>query len=89
MEVSYYSDPLISVNIKEKQFYLGLKYLQGEPLMITSSGDNTLKMWIFDMPDSGARLLRYLPTAQGPFFVTLKCLIGRLGTCKYYQTRII
>ena len=26
--------------------------------MITSSGDNTLKMWIFDMPDSGARLLR-------------------------------
>ncbi|XP_023323395.1 WD repeat-containing protein 36 [Eurytemora carolleeae] len=37
----------------------GLECLHGEPLMITSSGDNTLKMWIFDMPDSGARLLRY------------------------------
>lgn len=29
-----------------------------EPLMVTSSLDNSLKLWIFDMPDLGARLLR-------------------------------
>ena len=32
--------------------------LPSEPLLITSSMDNTLKMWIFDMADGGARLLR-------------------------------
>jgi U3 small nucleolar RNA-associated protein 21 len=37
----------------------GLCCLPSEPLMITSSGDNTVKMWIFDMPDGGARLLRH------------------------------
>lgn len=35
----------------------GLKCLPNEPLMVTSSPDNTLKMWIFDLPDGGARLL--------------------------------
>lgn len=37
----------------------GLVALPGEPLLISSSSDNTLRMWIFDMPDGGARLLRY------------------------------
>lgn len=37
----------------------GLRCLQSEPLLITSSADNTLRMWIFDMADGGARLLRY------------------------------
>ena len=37
---------------------LGLKCLLNEPLLITSSPDNTLKMWIFDLPDGGARLLK-------------------------------
>ncbi|KAJ4443876.1 WD repeat-containing protein 36 [Periplaneta americana] len=35
----------------------GLQCLPNEPLMLTSSPDNSLKMWIFDMPDGGARLL--------------------------------
>lgn len=35
----------------------GLKCLPNEPLFVTSSPDNSLKMWIFDMPDGGARLL--------------------------------
>ncbi|CAH0382177.1 unnamed protein product [Bemisia tabaci] len=35
-----------------------VKCLPNEPLMVTSSPDNTLKLWIFDMPDGGARLLR-------------------------------
>ena len=32
--------------------------LTQEPLMVTSSSDNTLKQWIFDLPDGGGRLLR-------------------------------
>jgi len=36
----------------------GLICLPGEPLLITSSGDNSLKQWIFDMPDGGARVLK-------------------------------
>lgn len=32
--------------------------LPSEPLMATNSGDNSIKLWIFDMPDGGARLLR-------------------------------
>lgn len=36
----------------------GLQCLPNEPLMVTSSPDNSLKLWIFDMPDGGARQLR-------------------------------
>ncbi|KAG7161754.1 WD repeat-containing protein 36-like [Homarus americanus] len=36
----------------------GISCLPSEPLMVTSSPDNTLKMWIFDLPDGGARLLK-------------------------------
>ena len=32
-----------------------MSFLPGEPLLVTSSGDNSLKMWIFDMADGGAR----------------------------------
>ena len=33
-------------------------FLHGEPVMVSSSADNSLKMWIFDSPDGTARLLR-------------------------------
>lgn len=36
----------------------GMQCLMSEPLMVTNSADNSLKLWIFDMPDGGARLLR-------------------------------
>ncbi|XP_064607186.1 WD repeat-containing protein 36-like [Liolophura sinensis] len=36
----------------------GMKCLPCEPLMVTSSPDNSLKVWIFDLPDEGGRLLR-------------------------------
>lgn len=36
----------------------GMKFLPKEPLLVTSSPDNTLKIWIFDMPDDSGRLLR-------------------------------
>lgn len=37
---------------------VGMQCLMSEPLMVTNSVDNSLKLWIFDMPDGGARLLR-------------------------------
>ena len=37
----------------------GLKCLPNEPLLVTSSSDNTMKMWIFDLSDGGARLLKF------------------------------
>ena len=36
----------------------GLKYLPNEPLLVSSSPDNSLKLWIFDMADGAGRLLR-------------------------------
>lgn len=36
----------------------GITCLPNEPLMVTSSSDNSLKMWIFDLPDGGARMLK-------------------------------
>jgi len=44
----------------------GLVSLPGEPLLISSSRDNTLKMWIFDMADGGGRLLRYREGHSAP-----------------------
>ncbi|MCL4119134.1 UNVERIFIED_CONTAM: hypothetical protein GTU68_064212 [Idotea baltica] len=40
-----------------KKGVTGLRCLPNEPKLVTSSADNTLKIWIFDMPDGGARLL--------------------------------
>lgn len=36
----------------------GMVCLPSEPLVISNSPDNSLKLWIFDMTDGGARLLR-------------------------------
>jgi len=44
----------------------GMQMLPSEPLLITSSMDNTLKMWIFDMADGGARLLRFREGHSAP-----------------------
>uniref|UniRef100_A0A7G3B8J2 Putative wd repeat protein n=1 Tax=Lutzomyia longipalpis TaxID=7200 RepID=A0A7G3B8J2_LUTLO len=41
------------------QSVVTLKCLPSEPLFVSTSPDNSLKMWIFDMPDGGARLLRF------------------------------
>ncbi|XP_054747094.1 WD repeat-containing protein 36 [Anastrepha obliqua] len=37
-----------------------------EPLLFTTSPDNSMKLWIFDMPDNGARLLRSREGHTGP-----------------------
>lgn len=44
----------------------GVTCLPSEPLMVTSSSDNTLKMWIFDLPDGGARLLKFREGHSAP-----------------------
>lgn len=44
----------------------GLHCLPQEPLMISNSGDNTLKVWIFDQPDGGVRLLRFREGHSAP-----------------------
>ena len=36
----------------------GLDCLPWEPILVTSSSDNSVKQWIFDMSDGGGRLLR-------------------------------
>ncbi|GAB0087952.1 WD repeat-containing protein 36 [Sergentomyia squamirostris] len=43
-----------------------LHCLPSEPLFISTSPDNSLKMWIFDMPDGGARLLRFREGHSAP-----------------------
>jgi U3 small nucleolar RNA-associated protein 21 len=35
-----------------------LHFLPGQPLLLSSAGDNALKVWIFDQADGTARLLR-------------------------------
>ena len=37
---------------------LRLAFLPGEPVLLSSGADNSLKMWIFDQSDGSARLLR-------------------------------
>jgi U3 small nucleolar RNA-associated protein 21 len=43
-----------------------LKYLPNEPLLLTTSSDNSLKLWIFDKTDGTARLLRYREGHSSP-----------------------
>lgn len=43
----------------------GMMCLPSEPLLLTSSPDNTLKLWVFDLTNGGARLLRI---REGKYF---------------------
>ncbi|GAB6028898.1 WD repeat-containing protein 36 [Chamberlinius hualienensis] len=44
----------------------GIKFFPQEPLMVTNSGDNSLKIWIFDLSDGSARLLMLRDGHSGP-----------------------
>ncbi|XP_038068036.1 WD repeat-containing protein 36-like [Patiria miniata] len=51
----------------------GMRFLSSEPVLVTNSADNSLKMWIFDQPDGSGRLLRVraghsLPPAKIRFY---------------------
>ncbi|OQR91426.1 hypothetical protein THRCLA_09001 [Thraustotheca clavata] len=41
-------------------------FLPNEPLLLTSAGDNALKIWIFDQMDSSARLLKLRAGHKAP-----------------------
>lgn len=43
-----------------------LRYLPNEPLLLTTSDDNSLKLWVFDKMDDGPRLLRYRDGHSAP-----------------------
>lgn len=79
---------IVTWNLEEKRVHTqmesahnasvaGLHCMLSEPLMVTNSEDNSLKLWIFDMPDGGARLLRKRdgPTLP-PNYVTYCGLTG-------------
>ena len=38
---------------------LSLHFFAGEPLLMSSAADNSIKQWVFDSPDGSARLLRF------------------------------
>jgi U3 small nucleolar RNA-associated protein 21 len=43
-----------------------LKFMPNEPLLLTTSSDNTLKLWIFDKLDGTPRMLRYREGHSAP-----------------------
>ncbi|XP_058128820.1 WD repeat-containing protein 36 [Anopheles ziemanni] len=49
---------IVSTLVAHDDSVTGVHFLPNEPLLVTSSPDNSLKMWIFDLSDGGARLLR-------------------------------
>ncbi len=38
---------------------ISLHFFAGEPVLMSSGGDNAVKQWIFDGEDGGAQLLRF------------------------------
>lgn len=38
---------------------LSLHFFAGEPRLMSAAADNSVKQWLFDAPDGGARLLRF------------------------------
>ena len=55
----------------------GMRFLQKQPLLITSGPDNSLKIWIFDSPDGSGRLLKSRGGHSGP--PTKLMFYGELG----------
>ena len=40
--------------------------LNNEPVIVSNSADNSIKMWIMDMPDGSGRLLRHVDGHSAP-----------------------
>ncbi|XP_055587163.1 WD repeat-containing protein 36 [Uranotaenia lowii] len=49
---------ILSTLLAHDESITTLKCFANEPLLLTTSPDNSMKLWIFDLPDGGARLLR-------------------------------
>uniref|UniRef100_A0A182Q2F6 Uncharacterized protein n=1 Tax=Anopheles farauti TaxID=69004 RepID=A0A182Q2F6_9DIPT len=57
---------IVSTLVVHDDSVTGLHFLPNEPLLVTSSPDNSLKMWIFDLTDGAARLLRFREGHSAP-----------------------
>lgn len=44
----------------------GMEWVQGQPLLVTSSADNSVKQWLFDAPTSAPRLLKFRTGHHAP-----------------------
>ncbi|KAK4684110.1 U3 small nucleolar RNA-associated protein 21, partial [Tremellales sp. Uapishka_1] len=49
-----------------EQSITGLEFVAGQPLLISSSGDNSVKQWLFDSPTSVPRLLKFRSGHHAP-----------------------
>ncbi|KXJ70732.1 hypothetical protein RP20_CCG022629 [Aedes albopictus] len=49
---------IVSTLLAHDDSITSLQCFPNEPLLLTTSPDNSMKLWIFDLPDNGARLLR-------------------------------
>jgi U3 small nucleolar RNA-associated protein 21 len=49
-----------------EQGVTGLEWVQGQPLLVSSSADNSVKQWIFDSPAAAPRLLKFRTGHHSP-----------------------
>eukprot|EP00043_Microstomoeca_roanoka_P019431 m.218630 g.218630 ORF g.218630 m.218630 type:complete len:933 (-) comp16994_c1_seq1:59-2857(-) len=49
---------LVTVILAHNAAVASMQFLQSQPLLLTSSPDNSLKLWVFDTADGGARVLK-------------------------------
>lgn len=57
---------IVSTLLSHDDSVFTLKFLPNEPLLLTTSLDNSLKLWIFDKLDGNPRLLRYREGHSAP-----------------------
>lgn len=60
---------------------VSLHFFANEPILMSSAADNSVKMWIFDSNDGGARLLRFRSGHSAPprcirFYGNGKCILS-------------
>lgn len=72
---------------------VSIAFFSNEPIMLTSGTDNSLKIWIFDMSDGTARILRSrcghgAPPTKIRFFNTSSTILsaGRDRALRYFST---
>ncbi|KAL7423168.1 rRNA-processing protein utp21 [Cryptotrichosporon argae] len=49
-----------------EQAVTGLEWVAGQPLLVSSSGDNSVKQWVFDAPTAAPRLLKFRAGHHAP-----------------------
>ncbi|KAL1412861.1 rRNA-processing protein utp21 [Vanrija albida] len=57
---------LHTTRMAHEQSVTGLEWVQGQPLLISSSPDNSVKQWAFDAPTNAPRLLKFRTGHHAP-----------------------